>query len=120
MIEDCNTQLDNNDCDDAYETCMTSQTEPVSETGVNLYNLNIKCAVPGLCYDFSAETEWLNNKTVQEQIGVDMNWKSCDELVNMRLTQDWMIDYQQKVVGPIESGVRGLIYADEIQIPCVN
>ena len=36
--------------------------EPVSRTGVNPYNVDIKCEVPGLCYDFSAETKWLNNK----------------------------------------------------------
>jgi len=117
-IQECNTKETTNACDDAYQTCLTSQVEPVSETGVNPYNLNIKCEIPGLCYDFSAETTWLNNKTVQEQIGVDMKWQSCDTLVNIRLESDWMKDYQQKIVGPIESGVRGLIYAGDLDFIC--
>jgi len=118
MIEDCNTQLDNNDCDNAYSTCMTDEVEPVTATGVNPYNLNIKCAVPGLCYDFSAETTWLNNKTVQEQIGVDMEWESCNTLVNVRLESDWMKDYQQLITGPIEDNVRALIYAGDLDFIC--
>jgi len=117
-IEKCNTKGDNNDCDNAYSTCMDSEVEPVTATGVNPYNLNIKCEVPGLCYDFSAETTWLNNKTVQSQIGVDMEWESCNTLVNIRLQADWMKDYQQLVSGPIEDGVRGLIYAGDLDFIC--
>ena len=102
----------------AIDRWIASQVEPVSRTGVNPYNLDIKCEVPGLCYDFSAETKWLNNATVQQQIGVDMKWESCNTLVNIRLESDWMKDYQQKVVGPIESGVRGLIYAGDLDFIC--
>merc|ERR1712154_265999 len=60
-IAECNEKGDNNDCDNAYSTCMNSEVEPVTATGVNPYNLNIKCQVPGLCYDFSAETTWMKN-----------------------------------------------------------
>merc|ERR1712228_37642 len=117
-INDCNEEGDNNDCDNAYSTCMEDEVEPVTATGVNPYNLNIKCEVPGLCYDFSAETTWLNNKTVQEQIGVDMEWASCNTLVNIRLESDWMKDYQQLITGPIEDGVRALIYAGDLDFIC--
>lgn len=117
-IEKCNESDNANDCDNAYSFCMESQTEPVTATGVNPYNLDIKCEVPGLCYDFSAETEWLNNATVQAQIGVDMKWQSCDTLVNIRLESDWMKDYEQLITAPIEDGVRGLIYAGDLDFIC--
>eukprot|EP01083_Nonionella_stella_P135252 411432_1 len=117
-IEKCNDSGDSKDCDSAYQTCMSSEVEPVTETGVNPYNLNEKCQVPGLCYDFSAETKWLNNATVQAQIGVDMKWESCNTIVNIRLEADWMKDYQQLVSGPIQSNVRGLIYAGDLDFIC--
>merc|ERR1712087_103470 len=61
---------------------------------------------------------WLNNKTVQEQIGVDMTWESCNTLVNVRLESDWMKDYQQLITGPIEDNVRALIYAGDLDFIC--
>eukprot|EP00485_Elphidium_margaritaceum_P023184 CAMPEP_0202711486 /NCGR_PEP_ID=MMETSP1385-20130828/23290_1 /ASSEMBLY_ACC=CAM_ASM_000861 /TAXON_ID=933848 /ORGANISM="Elphidium margaritaceum" /LENGTH=459 /DNA_ID=CAMNT_0049371233 /DNA_START=25 /DNA_END=1404 /DNA_ORIENTATION=- len=117
-IETCNDSGSNNDCDSAYQTCMENQVEPVTNTGVNPYNLHIPCGTPGLCYDFTAETTWLNNATVQEQIGVDMKWESCNTLVNIRLESDWMKDYQQKITQPIETNVRGLIYAGDLDFIC--
>jgi len=117
-IAQCNEKGDANDCDDAYSQCMESEVEPVTATGVNPYNLDIKCEVPGLCYDFSAETKWLNNATVQSQIGVDMEWASCDTLVNIRLESDWMKEYQQLLTAPIEDGVRALIYAGDLDFIC--
>mmetsp|Transcript_58376 Transcript_58376/g.92782 ORF Transcript_58376/g.92782 Transcript_58376/m.92782 type:complete len:463 (+) Transcript_58376:66-1454(+) len=118
QIAACNAKGDSSDCDNAYSTCMTDEVEPVTATGVNPYNLDIKCEVPGLCYDFSAETTWLNNKTVQSQIGVDMEWESCNTLVNIRLESDWMKDYQQLITGPIQTDVRGLIYAGDLDFIC--
>jgi cathepsin A (carboxypeptidase C) len=117
-IEQCNNGGSSNVCDNAYSTCMNGEVEPVTATGVNPYNLNIKCQVPGLCYDFSTQTTWLNNKTVQTQIGVDMKWESCNTLVNIRLEADWMKDYQQLLVEPIENGVRALIYAGDLDFIC--
>merc|ERR1719148_384384 len=118
-IAQCNSASgDATDCDNAYSLCMESQTSPVTATGVNPYNLDIKCEVPGLCYDFSAETEWLNNATVQSQLGVDMKWASCDTLVNIRLESDWMKEYQQLLTAPIEDGVRALIYAGDLDFIC--
>eukprot|EP00483_Globobulimina_turgida_P001439 UN01441 len=118
QIEVCNEKGDNSDCDAAYNTCMTDEVEPVTATGVNPYNLDIKCAVPGLCYDFSAETKWLNNATVQKQIGVSMQWEACNTLVNIRLEADWMKDYQQLITQPIQDNVRGLIYAGDLDFIC--
>ena len=118
QINQCNEKGDNNDCDNAYNTCMDDEVEPVTATGVNPYNLDIKCQVPGLCYDFTPETEWLNNKTVQNQIGVDMEWESYNTLVNVRLEPDWMKDYQQLITDPIQDNVRGLIYAGDLDFIC--
>jgi len=47
-----------------------------------------------------------------------MKWQSCDTLVNVRLQADWMKDYQQLLTGPIEDGVRALIYAGDLDFIC--
>ena len=117
-IEACNEKGDSSDCDNAYSYCLSQEVSPVENTGVNPYNLDIKCQVPGLCYDFSAETTWLNNATVQKQLGVDMKWESCNTGVNIRLEADWMKDYQQNVTNLINGNIRGLIYAGDLDFIC--
>ena len=114
----CNQDNNSNECDNAYNICMTDEVEPVTATGVNPYNLDIKCQIPGLCYNFSAETIYLNNNTVQKQIGVNMKWESCNTLVNIRLESDWMKDYQQLITQPIQTNIRGLIYAGDLDFIC--
>ena len=117
-IKLCNENNTANNCDAAYETCILSEIEPVAATGVNVYNLDIPCEYGNLCYNFTAEGIWLNNATVQEQIGVDMKWESCNTLVNIALEGDWMQDYQNLLIEPIQDNIRGLIYAGDLDFIC--
>ena len=50
---------------------MCHECAKYKKIGVNPYNLDIPCQYGNLCYNFTAEGDWLNNKTVQQQIGVD-------------------------------------------------
>ena len=43
---------------------------PYQFTGLNPYDMRIKCEVRPLCYDFTQVTTFLNNKEVQKELGV--------------------------------------------------
>ena len=120
LIKQCNEYgtVNNSICEVAYITCVHTQLYPVEATGVNQYNMNEECQVDGLCYNFSAENVWLNNKTVQSEIGVDMEWNACDDQVVLDLLSDEMKGYADLIIEPIESGIRGLIYAGDLDFIC--
>jgi len=87
--------------------------EPVTATGINPYDLRIPCEIPGLCYNFTNVDVWLNNATVQSELGVDAKWVSCANAPHIALSGDWMLDYQDKLPPMLEAGIRGLIYAGD-------
>lgn len=82
-------------CDFALEVCNVSQVAPYSSTGLNNYDIRIKCDKPPLCYDFSEVENLLNSATVQEKLNVKANsvWQSCNMWTNINLTLsgDWML-----------------------------
>lgn len=52
----------------------------------NVYNVKAGCPVPGLCYQFSAVTNFLNAANVQAALGIPsgLQWQSCNFDVNGR------------------------------------
>ncbi|ETO15492.1 serine carboxypeptidase III precursor [Reticulomyxa filosa] len=113
QIQNCNTQGTNNVCDSAEDYCNTYEIEPVTVTGVNPYDLRIPCGDSNLCYNFTNVDMWLNNATVQKELGVNMKWNSCNNAPHLALTADWVKDYQQKIPPMLAGGIRGLIYAGD-------
>jgi serine carboxypeptidase-like clade 4 len=70
----------------AYEACNIVMQGIKFAAGIaNVYNVKAKCAVPPLCYDFSAATTLLNEPTVQAALNVPhgITWESCNFDVNM-------------------------------------
>jgi len=117
-IADCDNDGTNSMCDDAENYCNTYEIEPVTNTGVNPYDLRIPCGPYSLCYNFTNVDVWLNNATVQKQLGVDIPWNSCNNPPHLALTADWMKDYQEKIPPMLGSGIRGLIYAGDQDFIC--
>jgi len=117
-IEQCNNQGDNDVCNNAEDYCNTYEIEPVTSTGVNPYDLRIPCGDGNLCYNFTSVQVWLNNATVQKQLGVNMEWNSCNNAPHLALTADWVKDYQMKIPPMLASGIRGLIYAGDQDFIC--
>ena len=118
QIEKCNNDGSTDECDTAYEYCTLHELEPVTATGVNPYNLDEPCEVAGLCYNFTNVGIWLNNKTVQTDLGVDKKWEDCNTRVNEYFESDWMVDYQDKLPPMLEDGIEGLIYAGDLDFIC--
>jgi len=116
-IEKCQTGS-SQDCTTAMDYCEIWEMEPVTATGVNPYDLRIPCEIPGLCYNFTNVDTWLNNKTVQAALGVDMKWEECANAPHIALSGDWMLEYQEKIPPMLAGGIRGLIYAGDVDWIC--
>jgi carboxypeptidase C (cathepsin A) len=111
-IEAC--QSDTAECPIAQQLCNEAQLGPYEASGLNVYDLRIKCAVPGLCYDFSAPMAWLNLASTRAALGVtkaSAKWDLCNMRVNQMFAADWMKSQEQTIPPLLAAGVRVLIYA---------
>jgi len=102
----------------AYETCLLAFNEPYTATGLNPYDMRIKCDKKPLCYDMSNDVKFLNDKAVQKQLGVDMEFESCNYVVNKDFTFDFMKNYHRLIPPMLAAGIEVLIYAGDQDFIC--
>jgi cathepsin A (carboxypeptidase C) len=92
-------------------------TSPYQATGLNPYDIRIKCEKPPLCYDFSNVQKWLNLKATKEALGVDLKkshaWNSCNFGINSKFRSDWMKSFAPFVADLLNAGIPALIYAGD-------
>lgn len=72
---------------------------------------------PALCYDFSAQTNWLNDAANIKAIGAHgKKWTSCSRVVEVKLVfaGDWMLTFADAVQGLLEADVPVLIYHGDL------
>ena len=72
-------------CLGAYAECNSALMSPYETTGMNPYDMRVKCAKPPLCYDFSGVGKFLGRKDVREKLGIRSDagaWESCNFKVN--------------------------------------
>ena len=76
LIEQC--QTDTGVCAEAQGVCNNAQIGPYEATGLNPYDIRIPCEVPGLCYDESKVTAFMNDPATQTALNVakQTNWVS--------------------------------------------
>lgn len=117
-IAQCTSNATYDACVEAQSFCNQAFIGPYQETGMNVYDQRIKCKVPGLCYDFSMDTAWLNSAQVQKELGVSKKWESCNYAVNAQFQGDWMLRYDTKLINLLGSGIRVLIYAGDCDFIC--
>merc|ERR1712157_305780 len=89
-------------------------------SGMNPYDIRLKCEKQPLCYDFSNIESFMNNQTVKEALGVpeEVVWQDCNNTVNAMFASDWMKNFDQQVVKLLEGGVKVLIYAGDMDFIC--
>merc|ERR1712153_187713 len=115
------TAVGNGLTDPAIEACNMGLLIPYTLTGMNPYDMRIKCAKPPLCYDFSNVGTYLDRPEVRATLGVgERKWSDCNHLVAIafELGGDWMQPYQQMIPDQLESGIRVLIYAGDQDYIC--
>jgi len=106
-------------CENAYDVCNYGELIPIQGSGKNLYDYTKPCTVPPLCYDFSKETAWLNEKANIAAIGAKKDsWTSCNRVVEVKLvfTGDWMLTFKDAIKSLLEGGIPVLIYHGENDI----
>jgi len=119
LIKDCNNGKTSS-CSVAQEQCNSAEIGPYEQTGLNPYDIRIPCQVPGLCYDFSAATTYLNTPNIQAALGVvaGSQWQSCNYAVNGAFSNDWMRNFQTQLPDMLASGIRVRIYAGDVDFIC--
>lgn len=105
----------------ATDTCNAGLLVPYELSGMNPYDMRIKCAKPPLCYDFSNVGKYLSDPIVQQKLGVTGHkWSDCDRAVTIgfEVDGDWMQSYQQKLPDQLAAGIRVLMYAGDQDYIC--
>lgn len=94
---------------------------PYYNSGLNPYDVRIPCKVPGLCYDFSAPTKWLDLPSTRKALGVvstSAAWSTCNMQVNQQFSADWMKTQQYTLPPMLADGIKVLIYAGDADFVC--
>jgi len=120
MIHACNHGQPSQ-CAPAQAACNNAQIGPYEQSGLNPYDVRIKCQVPGLCYDFSAPTAWLDLSSTRAYLNVvprAAKWSSCNMRVNAQFRNDWMATQQGTVPPLLAAGIDVLIYAGDADFIC--
>jgi len=107
-------------CMGAFDLCNILSQVPIEFTDRNPYDVRIKCEKAPLCYDFDAIGDWLNTKEVQQQLGVNKKWSSCNRAVDLAFSAagDWMINYHLMIPDLLHDGIEVLLYAGEMDYLC--
>lgn len=69
-------------CTAAFIACNYAETVPYQRTGMNVYDMRIKCSMPPFCNDRSNVAKFLNGADAQKQIGAEDSLGSCNMLLN--------------------------------------
>lgn len=121
-IKACNSlEFNLTTCLASSEGCNLVSQIPYRATGKNPYDQRIKCEHGNLCYDFDHISTFLNTKEVQQQLGVDKKWGSCNYAVNLafQYAGDWMHgNYALKLPELLHDGIQVLIYAGDCDYIC--
>ena len=122
LIQACNNpnNLNNTDCAKAQEVCNQNVMGPYFNSGLNPYDITIPCVVPGLCYNFTFVTQFMNRADVQAALGVQgtIPWQSCNMAVNSQFSNDWAKNFNQYIPDLLNSEIRVLIYAGNFDFIC--
>merc|ERR1711976_747884 len=107
-------------CLAAFDACNIMTEIPIEFTDRNPYDVRIACEKRPLCYDFDAVTDYLNTAEVQQQLGVNKKWTSCNRAVQLLFSGagDYLINYHQLIPELGDDGIEALIYAGEMDYLC--
>jgi len=122
LIHACNhgKRDDNQDskCRSAFSECNGNLIDPVTNSGVDVYDLRKPCATPPLCGDYSHVASYLNSERVKNVLGVQKTWRTCNFGVNEQFHVDWMHSQAYHIPPMLENGMRVLIYAGDVDFIC--
>eukprot|EP00588_Corethron_pennatum_P014123 CAMPEP_0194265376 /NCGR_PEP_ID=MMETSP0169-20130528/640_1 /TAXON_ID=218684 /ORGANISM="Corethron pennatum, Strain L29A3" /LENGTH=536 /DNA_ID=CAMNT_0039005827 /DNA_START=74 /DNA_END=1684 /DNA_ORIENTATION=- len=125
MIQKCNSgdsYVDGFACQAAFASCNLGLTSPYQATGLNPYDIRIRCEKPPLCYDFDSVSTFLNAASTKRALGVDEEkvhaWNACNFGINAQFRTDWMKSFAPFVADLLDDGIPALMYAGDVDYIC--
>lgn len=123
LIKQCETgQKSKSECLEALESCNLSEMLPFQSTGLNVYDVRVKCQIPPLCYNFTGAGEFLNSAPVKTALGVPQSkkWQSCNRGAALGLTLggDWMRNFATDIPQMLANNITVLVYSGEDDFIC--
>ncbi|KAG2222845.1 hypothetical protein INT45_000460 [Circinella minor] len=112
-------------CVPAGVYCQQTQLGPYAATGRNDFDIRIPCHKESeLCYNVTDRVNtWANRQDIRQELGIDLNkrdFTTCNENVGYRfaLSGDMTISYAPQIAEALDSGIRVLIYAGDMDFSC--
>ncbi|XP_042008722.1 serine carboxypeptidase-like [Salvia splendens] len=106
-------------CAEAYIICTGLFRRIIaSKPGINHYDIRKNCT-GSLCYDFSIVERFLNDKAVQNALGVrDIRFISCSTKVYEYMYPEIMKNFDVGLPALLQDGIKLLVYAGEYDLIC--
>ncbi|KAI8870391.1 alpha/beta-hydrolase [Ramicandelaber brevisporus] len=121
-IARCYQTLAKDDCNAALNRCLVPQLELYFRSGLNSYDVRIKCEEGYLCYPvYKTIEKYFNKPDVQAALGVNQTFQmvNLDIYMGYRQSGDWMSPaYLRLIPGLLRKGIRVLVYAGDADFVC--
>jgi len=116
----CLQYITTKDWDDAEDVCGTIMGMVLEAAGnINYYDIDLQCNPPPLCYNLSAITDYLNEMSVQEELGVNnISWAPCSFQVNSAFGVDRIESFAYDIPFLLDNGVSVLVYSGMLDLIC--
>jgi len=113
----CQQDIDNENWNQAESDCMSLLPDVLNAAGnINIYNIDLQCNPPPLCYDLSNITSYLNLPSVQQALGVNGTWEACNDQVNGNFEVDELESYAYHVTTLLEAQVPVFVYSGMLDL----
>jgi len=118
----CQQYIDQKDWNDADNTCGSIMQDVLNEAGnINYYNIDLQCVPPPLCYDLTNITNYLNEPSVQETLGVSdqgITWAACSDQVNGDFGVDREESFRWEIPTLLAANISTVIYNGDLDLIC--
>jgi len=118
----CVQLINSGDLQDAGQICGSIMEDVLQFAGnLNVYNIDLQCNPPPLCYDFSNVTNYLNDPNTQQQLGVasqGITWQTCSDQVNEAFGIDVIRSFRYEIPSLLAAGIRVVVYNGDLDLIC--
>jgi carboxypeptidase C (cathepsin A) len=116
----CEALLDAKNWNAAGQVCGSIMGSVLQAAGnINVYNIDLPCDPPPLCYNFSNINRYLNLPSVQESLGVakhNIKWATCNYAVNEKFVADKYESFRSDLPKVLAAGTRVLVYSGMLDL----
>ena len=116
----CQQDIANQNYAAAFNDCNAVFSQVMQCAGnVNVYNYKTQCNPQPLCYDFTPISDYLNQRSVRDHLGVGtISWQTCSSTVYGYLTNDFEQNFRDDIPFLIQNNVPVTIYEGVLDIIC--